>query len=117
MMRTFGMVLRGILTIPALAIGLMLNFIAIVLHLATGVLERLAGAAASILAGGTTLLLLLMLLIDRAFVPKNWILWVVMYGSAGVLYILPYIMDYIIIGISSAGDWLLRIPPWKGALL
>ena len=117
-MRTFGMVLRGILTIPALAIGLMLNFIAIVLHLATAdVLERLAGVAASILAGGTTLLLLLMLLIDREFVPKNWILWAVMYGCAGVLYILPYIMDYIIIGISSAGDWLLRIPPWKGALL
>ena len=116
-MRMFGMVFRGILTIPALAIGLMLNFLAIVLNLATGVLERLAGAVASLLAGGMTLLLLVMLAIDKDFVPEHWILWAVMYGIAGVLYIAPYIMDYIIIGISSAGDWLLRIPPWKGALL
>ena len=39
------------------------------------------------------------------------LLWVVMYGGAGILYILPTAIDYVIIGISAVGDWLLRIPP------
>lgn len=115
-MRVFAMVLRGILAIPALAIGLMLHFVAVVIHLATGVIERFAAFAASLLAGGTTLLLI-MLVADKGFITKNWLLWVVMYGWAGVLYILPTAIDYVIIGISAVGDWLLRIPPWKGALL
>ena len=115
-MRVFAMVLRGILAIPTLAIGLMLHFVAVVIHLATGVIERFAAFAASLLAGGTTLLLI-MLVADKGFITKNWLLWVVMYGGAGVLYILPTAIDYVIIGISAVGDWLLRIPPWKGALL
>lgn len=116
-MRVFVTVLRGILAIPALAIGLMLQFVALVIHLATGVIERFAVLAASLLAGGTTLLLLIMLVTDKSFITKNWLLWVVMYGGAGILYILPTTIDYVIIGISAVGDWLLRIPPWKGALL
>lgn len=116
-MRVFAMVLRGILAIPALAIGLMLHFVAVVIHLATGVIERFAAFAASLLAGGTTLLLMIMLVADKGFITKNWLLWVVMYGGAGVLYILPTVIDYVIVGISAVGDWLLRIPPWKGALL
>ena len=114
-MRVFVTVLRGILAIPALAIGLMLQFVALVIHLATGVIERFAALAASLLAGGTTLLI--MLVTDKSFITKNWLLWVVMYGGAGILYILPTAIDYVIIGISAVGDWLLRIPPWKGALL
>ena len=49
-MRVFAMVLRGILAIPALAIGLMLHFVAVVIHLATGVIERFAAFAASLWA-------------------------------------------------------------------
>lgn len=116
-MRVFAMILHGILALPALAIGLMLHFVAIVLHLATGVLEHFAALAASLLAGGTTLLLLIMLAADKGFITKNWLLWVVLYGGAGVLYILPIVIDYVIIGISAVGDFILRIPPWKGALL
>lgn len=116
-MRVFVTVLRGILAIPALAIGLMLQFVALVIHLATGVIERFAALAASLLAGGTTLLLLIMLVTDKSFITKNWLLWVVMYGGAGILYILPTAIDYVIIGISAVGDCLLRIPPWKGSLL
>ncbi len=115
-MRVFAMVLRGILAIPTLAIVLMLHFVAVVIHLATGVIERFAAFAASLLAGGTTLLLI-MLVADKGFITKNWLLWVVMYGGAGVLYILPTAIDYVIIGISAVGEWLLRILPWKGALL
>ena len=76
-MRVFVTVLRGILAIPALAIGLMLQFVALVIHLATGVIERFAALAASLLAGGTTLLLLIMLVTDKSFITKNWLLWVI----------------------------------------
>ena len=64
-MWTFLTVLRWIVAIPALLVGLLLQFLAIMLNLATGIIEILAGKAASLLATGTTLLLLLMLIIGE----------------------------------------------------
>ena len=114
-MWTFLMVLRGIFAVPALLIGLLLQFLAIVLNLATGIIDWLAVKAASLFASGITLLLLLMLIIgEKGFITENWYLWLIMYGCAGIIFILPICIDYVILGISFVGDWLMQIPPWKG---
>lgn len=114
-MWTFLTVLRWIVAIPALLVGLLLQFLAIMLNLATGIIEILAGKAASLLATGTTLLLLLMLIIgEKGFIAEKWYLWLIMYGCAGIIFILPLCIDYVILGVSLAGDWLVQIPPWKG---
>lgn len=114
-MYTFVVIMRGIFALPAMLIGLLLRFAAVILNLAAFVIERIAVAAAGLLASGITLLLLLMLLIgEKELITSNWIVWIAMYVCAGILYILPNVIDYVISGVSAASDWLMQILPWKG---
>lgn len=118
-MHVFVTVLRVIFTIPALILGLLLRFLAVVFGLAIEPIERGATLAAGLLASATTTVLVIALIVAAGggdgigFIRSYWYVWLILYGIAGIIEILPSGLNYITAGLDTAGDWLMMIPPWN----